>query len=348
MIKRVPNPDAYPRLRLRLEPWWQRRSFLRQPIRWRWLLGGLLIVLAVIIVAVPFALPLGSPAPVAPASLADPNGAFVQIDGEMLYYVHEPGTGQAVALIHGFGGSTVTWQETIPALADAGYDVYALDLLGFGLSDKGWTGDYSHAAQAQRVVQWMDATGIDRAVIVGHSMGGNVAVHIAAAYPDRVDALVLVDAAILTNSEFNVPEFLLDLPFVRRWAQIGLRRVVMPEFENLLADAAYNDGAITPELTEAYKRVLYTPDWDLGLMGIIRDSDHNRLPVPVSTIRVPTLILWGEQDTWVDPADGERLDEQIPNSERVVFAGAGHLPMHEVPDEFNAAVITFLDRQAQK
>lgn len=340
MLKLTPNPDAYPRLRLSVEAWW--RNHRRFRFRWRWFISGMVIVFLFLIIGLPFVLPLGGPEIVSPDSLSDPDGHFIEVNGDTLYYVHVPADGEAVILLHGFGGSTQSWSDTIPALADAGYNVYALDLPGFGLSEKGWDGDYSHDAQADHVIQFMDSQHIEQAVIIGHSMGGNIAAHIALSHPERVNKLVLVDAAILTENRISVPPVLLKLPFIQRWAQIGLRRALVPFIGDLLRDAVYDDSIITPELEEAYKRPLHTPGWDLGLLGIVRDQDRNGLPAPVSTIQTPTLILWGNEDTWINTADATRLAELMPNAQAVLFENVGHLPMHEVPAMFNEALISFL------
>jgi pimeloyl-ACP methyl ester carboxylesterase len=336
----TPNPEAYPRLRLILEEQWAHRRFFRSRLRWRWILGFALLLLIIVITGLPFILPLDGPKIISPAALADPNGNFIDIEGDNLYYVHAAGDGDTVILLHGFGGSTVSWVETIPALADAGYDVYAVDQLGFGLSDKGGDGDYSPSAQVDRVIQFMDALHIEQAVVVGHSTGGAVAARIALSHPDRVTKLVLVDAAILTENRLSVPDVLLKLPFVRRWAQIGLRRVLVPMTGDMLRDAVYDDTIITPELEAAYKRLFQTPGWDVGLLAIVRDQVPNRLPL--DTIQAPTLILWGKEDTWISPDDAARLEELIPDAQRMMFDKVGHLPMHEVPETFNEALITFL------
>ncbi len=316
----------------------------------RALFAGLLASLVILLgfVLLPYVLPLGGPDTVPPLELADPDGAFVAIAGEHLYYTHVPGEAPPVILLHGFGGSTVSWRDSVPVLVQAGYAVYAVDLLGFGLSEKGWEHDYSHPAQAARVIGFMDALGIDRAVIVGHSMGGSVAAHLALRHPQRVDRLVLVSAPIVSDGETSsmlpVPAALLDLPLVRQWGRLLIRGLVVPEFDSLLFDAAYRDGMIDASLVEGYRRVLQTPEWDLGLLGIMRDARTSALGDAVRALEMPVLLLWGTEDTWVPPEAGARLEALLPHAERVEFAGVGHLPMHEVPDQFNLALLEFLAR----
>ncbi|HEX3052614.1 MAG TPA: alpha/beta hydrolase [Aggregatilineaceae bacterium] len=341
----TPNPNDYPQLRISLERWWMNRTIFRSSPGWGMRLAILFVLLLFVIVVLPYLLPLGGLQIVDPMLLMDANGAFVKLAGEDIYYIHEAGNGPTVLLIHGLGGSTVSWQDTIPALAAAGYDVYAVDLAGFGLSSKGLDRDYSHHAQAVRVIALMDTLHIEKATIVGHSMGGNVAAYLALAYPERVDRLVLVDAAILTSNGLAVPDFLIDLPFIQRWGQFGLRRIFASRAGDLIRDAAYDDAAISQDLINAYSRVFRTPDWDTGLLGIARDGDQNVLPSSVSNIQAITLILWGAEDTWVPPGDALRLEELIPNAQCVEIAGAGHLPMHEKPDQFNTALVDFLDAE---
>lgn len=312
---------------------------------------GVLLIAVFGLFVLPFIVPLGGPEIIHPAKLVDPNGMFIEVASEHLYVTYTPSAnssnGDDVLLIHGFGGSTVTWIDTVPALAKAGYDVVAVDLLGFGLSEKEWDHDYSHAAQSARVLGIMDALGIERAVVVGHSMGGNVAAHLALSHPERVERLVLVSASVLSDrdngsSMIPVPVELLDFPVARRWAQILIREYVPSQFEGMLFDAAYQDTMITATVASGYRRSLYTPGWDLGLLGIMRDGRANELPLPISDLDVPTLLVWGARDTWVPAQQGETLQALIPGAKRVEFASVGHLPMHEVPADFNATLLAFL------
>lgn len=341
----APNPDAYPALRRAVDRWRAEHPRLGRAPGWPVWLGALALLALFALVVVPYLVPLGGPELRSSEELADPNGFFTALDGETLYAAHVPGDGPAVLLLHGFGGSTVTWRETMPALAAAGYDVYALDLRGFGLSDKGYAADYSHPAQARRVLGWMDAVGLQRAALVGHSMGGSVAAHVALSAPDRVSRLVLVDTAVLQHgARWTVPGVLLDVPFLRRWAQIGVRRVVPEYSKDLLLDAAADDEALSPALIADYQRALHTRGWELGLLGILRDGESD--PPPIDQLQMPTLIVWGARDTWVPPEDGAQLEAMIPGAQRVQLEGAGHLPMHEAPEAFQAALIDFLDGQA--
>lgn len=318
-------------------PHWSRRQC--------WVVFGLIVVLVFFFIALilPFLLPLAGPKAVAPSTLIDPNGAFVTLEGKSVYYVHYPADGETVILIHGLGGATVSWQATAPALQENGFDVYALDLLGAGLSEKGLDLDYSHPSQVSMIIQFMDTQGISEANFVSHAFGGNIVLMVAQNYPERVDHLVMVAPTVFTEATPQVSPFILDLPFVKRWTQVVMHFVVHEAVGEQLRSATKRDEVVTGQLIEDYGRVLYTADWDLAAIGMLRDSHLNTLPAPLQSIEQPVLLIWGTDDGWAPPENANGLLEKIPNATLIEFEGVGHLPMHEVPDAFNTALINFLD-----
>lgn len=307
------------------------------------LIGGVLVIFLFCLFLLPYLLPLSGPKPVDPHQLADPNGHFVEINGIEVYYTHSPGEGMPVVLIHGQMGSTHTWQATIPALQEAGFDVYAIDLAGAGLSQKGLALDYSHPAQAELILAWMAALDIERAHLVAHAFGGNIAMTIALNHPERVEKLALAAPTFFyEGGGTQVPPFLFDLPFVERWARVFLQLVWPDAIGEQLRSAAKLDEAITDALIEDYSRALYTQDWDLSLIGLVRDYSDNALPKALSELRAPLLLVWGSRDGWAAPNSLDSVEDEFADLTRVEFAEVGHLPMHEVPDDFNAALIRFL------
>jgi pimeloyl-ACP methyl ester carboxylesterase len=259
-----------------------------------------------------------------------------------------PTDGPPVVLIHGFGGSTFSWRDTLPALGAAGYRAVALDLRGFGLSDKVLAADFSHPSQARFTTAVMDALGIGSAVVVGHSMGANVAAHLAVMSPDRVDGLVLVDGA--TGPEPGggpggpVAGALLALPPAQRLAQHLLRRIATPDRVAGILRSAYLDPAVvTAEVEAGYLAPQRLADWDTALIGIIRDAGANALGERFATIAAPTRIIWGAEDPWIPLARGEALRDALPASELVVIPNSGHLPFEEQPEAFLDALLPFLE-----
>jgi pimeloyl-ACP methyl ester carboxylesterase len=319
------------------------------------ILGRILLGIVLLLVAITVAtyvLPLPGEPPVEPITLAEPDGRFLDIGGTRTY-VQESGrrTGRAVVLVHGFGGSTYSWRFTRATLAAAGYRVIALDLRGFGLSAKSWDGDHSHAAQATLVLAVMDALGVERAVLVGHSMGGNVVAHVALAAPDRVTALVLVDAAVVSpdlpgGSGMGSPAVaLLQVPPVRQVARFAVRLGLNAGTLDQMLRSAYADPTFpTAEDVAAYGEAQRLADWDLALLAVIRDAGANALPGAVAGLggSRPVLVAWGERDPWIPISNGEALRDAIPGAQWLVVPGAGHLPMEEGRAGFEPGLLAFL------
>lgn len=325
--------------------WQAFRAKLPNLTRWQKLgvvLGSGTLLLAFVLLALPYLLPLGGLEELAVEKLADPNGAFININGAQIYYLHKTGEGEAVIFVHGFGGSTVTWRDLLGALGE--YDVYAIDLIGFGLSEKGLELDHSHQAQADMIAEFMEKQGIQQAHLVGYDMGGNIVLHVAQRHPEKVRTLSLVAASVQTAPSGKLPEALVELSFTQRWAQILLRSIMPKAAEIQLQSAAARDEIVTSELVEAYQRTYHTNAWDLSLLGIARDNSRSYLADSLEGLETPVLILWGEEDKWLAPALGEELEKTLPNAERVTLAGVGHLPMHEAPSAFVQALLAFWEK----
>lgn len=308
----------------------------------------LLIALVVIVFAafvLPFLIPLDSGGS-DPRVFADVDGRFINVDGVNTYLVEKgDSSAPAVIFLHGLYGSTWVWRNNLDAIAQAGYYVVAFDRPGAGLSAKPADFDYSHANNADFTVRLMDALGIDRAVIVGHSAGGNVLAHVALRHPERVDRLIIVDGAIVGAS--GPPPFIggiVAFPPITRWARIGARAALTESSVRGTVASFYTDPTrLTDSDFVGYWRAFQTPDWDMGLIGLTRDSAGNRLPEErLTDIDAPTLILWGEADTWTPLVNAEHLALALVNSEMITYAGVGHQPMEEAADDFNADVIAWL------
>ncbi len=275
---------------------------------------------------------------VAEASLADVGGQFVAVAGRQIYFRHWPARGPRIVLIHGFGTANTSWSAVGPLLARAGYATYALDLGGFGLSSKAWEAPYGHRDQADLVDTWMAQLGLDTATIVGHSMGGNVAAHLALRHPRRVAQLVLEAPAILSGLVTTPRQLrtLVQVPALRQAARLAVRRIIersdVSQFETS-----------NPQVL----RVLRTADWDLALVAMARDSWANRLtPEELRRITAPTLLLWGAEDQTIPVTDSVRLQALLPHARFVNMPGVGHMAHEEDPQSFVDRVVTAVKEQA--
>ena len=313
-------------------------------MRTTWRRAGLaLIALLALLLGLPYLIPLpgGRPA----ATLADAAGRFVVVEGLQTYVLASgPEDGPAVVLIHGLGGSTFSWRETLGPLAESGYHAVTFDLPGFGLTDKPLSYDYSHAHQADFTVHLMDALGLPTASVVGHSMGGDIAAHLALRHPERVTRLVFVDGAVGGGDNLNILGPLAAFPPVARWIQVAGAYLLTPErFTDILRSAYADPNFVTPAIAAGYARVLQTPDFAAVLVGLVRDGGQNRLDdTDIGQIEAPSLLAWGALDTWVPLENGERLRDLLPQAVLRTYPTAGHLPMEETPAAFNADLLAFL------
>jgi len=302
-------------------------------------LGALLFIVFVL----PYLLPLNGPATVDPTTLIDPNGAFVQAGDTRMYYQKAGSGGVPIVLVHGFGASSFSWRESLNPIADAGFTVYAPDMRGFGLSDKGWDKLMSQDAQADRLKAFMDAQGIERAVLSGNSMGGGIVTNFALRYPDRVRGLVLVDPAIYGGMNSGLASTLVSLPGIQRWAQHAVRFILANDDRNAstIKSAWFDGSQVTSDVLSGYRCALQTPEWDIGLLALMRDGMSNNLGPRLKELNVPTLIVWGEHDTWISPTNALKLNQDIAGSKLEIIPNAGHVPHEEKPEEFNGLVIDF-------
>jgi pimeloyl-ACP methyl ester carboxylesterase len=259
----------------------------------------------------------------------------VLVFGQKIHYV-EAGSGPTVILLHGLGGSTQVWQFNITALAEK-YHVVVPDQIGFGKSDKPLV-NYRIRTYVDFLDQFCKQLKIERATLIGNSMGGWIAAMFTAAFPDRVDELVLVDAAgYRPAKDVDMRTFFGLNPTTRE----GMKILSAKVFYN---QAFHTDAAIDMAITA---RLAAGDGYTINSIteSIIRGEDF--IDDIVKTIKRPTLIVWGRQDGLLPLADGERLNKDIAGSKLIVFDQCAHVPNVEKPAEFNAAVLKFLAENTQ-
>ena len=196
------------------------------------------------------------------------------------------------------------------------------------------------------VVPEHDALGVERATVVGHSMGGSVASHFFIRHPEKTNQLVFVDGgAFQLEGEGNSSGLsnFLNVPPIRRWARHALRRFANSEDRQRQWRSAYaNRLFLTEERLALRLRYQQTRDWDAAYLGVVRDGNENGLPRWITSAEIPMTVIWGEQDRWIRIGTGRwfagRLDAPL-----ITIDDAGHLPIEEQPEAFNAALIGVLD-----
>lgn len=263
-------------------------------------------------------------------------GQVLHVGGLNLHYV-DVGQGPAVVLIHGLGGSLYNFRYNIPALSQQ-FRVVALDLKGFGYSDRPLDADYSQTAQAQLVADFMDRLGIGRAAVLGHSLGGAIALRLAALFPQRVTRLILVGSAppvrLVPPLGGSVLRPVLRLGAALMLHQPGLREAV-------LRSGFYDPAFFTQEMLEEFRRVGRIRGTAESIVRVLLDSARDE-PLDLAQIRQPTLLLWGEGDRAVGLRVARWLQARLPDARLRVIERARHMVIEERADESNAAICSFL------
>jgi len=309
----------------------------------------LLVVLLVVVLVVPFLIPVPRLEGTVPVEhLADPDSRFADLDGVKVHY-KVAGDGQpALVLLHGFAASLFSWREVMGPLAES-HTVVAFDRPGFGLTERPLPGDwhsqspYSPEAQVDMTVALMDKLGIDRAVLIGNSAGGTVAVLTALTYPERVQALVLVDPAIYQGGRQlpGIVRWLLSTPQARRVGPLFVRSI--RDWGLDFGRSAWHDPSkITDEIWAGYTKPLQAENWDKGLYEVVLASRSLGLDKRLGEIQVPVLVITGDDDRIVPTEQSIRLAGELPNAELAVAPNCGHVPQEECPEFFLAVVNGFL------
>jgi len=266
---------------------------------------------------------------------------YVAVNGLNIRYVVR-GSGSPLLLIHGIGGFLETWWRNVPLSEH--YRVYAMDLPGHGLSDRPKI-DYDMDFGIEFAAGFAQALGIERASLIGHSLGGMIAMAMAINYPEKIDKLILVDSGGLTNEIpllyrlccFPILGELIVEPTIKASVRRGMKR------------AFYNPDLLTEEMVDKDYQFMRMPGTKQAMLNIIRQGVNLRGPNPevvmldkLHLIKVPTLLIHGAQDKVIPVKYSRNACKLIPNARLKVIDKCGHCPHIEKASEFNEAVITFL------
>lgn len=304
--------------------------------------GVILLGLFIILNIIPYLLPLRS-LPGAPFEPLYKNSELTTTENIKLHYRQwGADNSERALLIHGFAGSTFSWRYTAPALATEGYRVVAVDLPGFGLSQRSLS--FTPAADKRAELLWDLLESLEPASdwhLVGHSMGGGVVTAMALQKPEQIKSISMAAGAV-PGSDRGRSSWVFYYPPLQRTVRHLATRVFLTE-ENLQNTLASAYGRIPEESEfEGYYRPLLIEDTDAALVEMLKTSEKNLLN-EIGSLEVPVLLIWGEEDAWVHLEEGYKLDSLLPDSEMVIMPDEGHCPMETSPVEFNNILVQFLD-----
>jgi pimeloyl-ACP methyl ester carboxylesterase len=268
-----------------------------------------------------------------------PSIANRLINNRQVRYL-DHGSGSAVVLLHGMAASWQWWLENIPALARH-HRVIAVDLPGFGDSEP-LPVPAEMATHARTVLDLLAQLDIESATVSGHSMGGLVALEMFVADPRRVRNLILVDSGGVPMSERRLAVVLAVLRMgsaVLRRRFIRTALATKPWVRRLALRAAFRDPRVMSAELAAKTMPLFGGPGFVDAVAAAGRAVHATVP---EAITCPVLLMWGERDVIAPPWCAKQMHDRLPDSELVVFAGAGHTPMIEFPEQFNDLALRFI------
>jgi len=291
----------------------------------------LLVVLSILLVTGCASMGIGSrPLSELTRNYTDDTSKFMAVD-DIVFHYRDEGQGPVLVLLHGVASSLHTWDGWVERLKDR-YRIIRVDLPAHGLTGPDPKVErYELGYMVDKLDKFLNKVGVNKIMLAGNSLGGYISWNYALHRPDRVEKLILIDAA-------GYPQ---DMPFIMSFAALPLigemSSLMMPRFiVGMNVDAAYGDDSkVSARLVKRYHDLTLRPGNRQGLIDVFRtmkeQSKNPHLGDRVKMINTPTLLLWGEEDEWVPLSTMERFREDLPNVKVITYEGVGHMPMEELP-----------------
>ncbi len=279
-----------------------------------------------------------------------PQSKYININGVNIHYrdwnSDKKEVGGKVVFLHGFYGSTYSWNKSVEEVAKRGFYVIAIDIPGFGYSSKELGLDHSLTGRANLI--WEVLTKIDSQYIilqdlpwnlVGHSIGAAIVTKIVE-LKENIGVIILVDPSINNNTD-NLYKLFTWYPPVRRWIAVATEYYFFQYNQiNRYLESAYNQRPSDEDL-KGYLEPIQQNGAAIAASDIFTRGNDER--VDLSKVRITTLIVYGEKDSWINKAEIDRLDQEIRFSRVVIIPNAGHVPQETHADEFNKLLLGFID-----
>ncbi|HRW92324.1 MAG TPA: alpha/beta hydrolase [Thermotogota bacterium] len=253
-------------------------------------------------------------------------------------FFQEMGSGEPLLLLHGFLGSHLDFAAVVQTLSSR-FHVFVMDLPGFGLSDKNPELDLSKKGLAQSAWSFLQARGISRFSLLGHSMGGEVALNLALDHPESVSRLILVDSAGYSENQF-LPGWVESNPWLGNLLFRSFFQTAMMQYP-LSRSALYDASNLSfSHFARSFALVFHIPS--KTLLSFNNQDDGGARAAEFSQLSLPTLLVWGEQDPIYPLEHARRFLQHLANSTLTVLPECGHSPLIEKPTELSESILAFL------
>ena len=283
------------------------------------------------------------------AKYGGPPSQFIDLGGGLTVHLRDTGPrdAPAIVLLHGSNADLHTWDRWA-ALLDKRFRVIRYDQPGHGLTGPNPTGGYGAEAFADVADRVVTKLGLNHFTLAGNSMGGGIAWHYALAHPQKLDALVLVDASgrpFPANHSLPLGFRIAQTPIINRVMTIITPRSLVAD---TLRDSYADKKLATDAEIDRYWEMLRYPGNRLATIERFNARPDFATPVRLHALNMPVLILWGDTDRLIPTADAEWFHAAIPGSRVIIYPHTGHIPMEEVADKSAADVATFVNGLPQR
>ncbi|ADU30252.1 alpha/beta fold hydrolase [Evansella cellulosilytica] len=266
------------------------------------------------------------------------NNEYINIANVNIYCEYKLNNKPPLLLLHGFVSSTYTFNKLIPLLSEH-FSIIAIDLPGFGKSEKSKSFVYSFESYASLVVECMKHFEINKVSIVGHSMGGQIALYIAKSNPELIDTLILLCSS---GYRARAKKILIYCSYLPLFTYIAKKWIQQKDIQKTLETVFYNKSHIHEELIKEFSRPLQEKAFYCSLVRLLRHREGDLHSFDLRKIHIPTLLLWGENDRVVPVHVGEKLKDDLPNAKLVTYKETGHLITEERVKEVFKEITAYL------
>jgi pimeloyl-ACP methyl ester carboxylesterase len=269
------------------------------------------------------------------------KGQFVTIQGNRIHYMMK-GEGKPLLLVHGLGAYSYTWRHNIDELARY-FRVYALDLKGFGLSDKPNAIGYSIDHHAKMVVQFLDLMNLAQVDYLGSSMGGEIGLRLSLYFPNRINRLVLIASSGYRDSLPMIAKIVRRLPYIGIVKRYVHNKVLTEEsLTAIVKGAYYNPTIISEEEIYHYLYPVFLTGFEGAYMRLLKEFDFGKEKMHYSKVKHRTLLIAGEQDGVIPLEHSQRFHNDIKNSILITIGQCGHFLHEEKSKLVNRHLLRFL------